>query len=109
MTPVLEIAVAVTAITTALLGGLFGLYKWVTGTVRTSQTDSKDEINRLEKRLTDLERTAVSKADHQASITLINNTMEGMIQALRDTTTTLTARMDMLLFEVGRAKNTRHD
>lgn len=65
-----------------------------------------DEKN-LEDRLTLLERNSVSKEDHNNNMAAIHRSMDAVALALRETSATLTSRIDMVLFEVGRKNNAK--
>ena len=72
--------------------------------VRKDIQDLKDSHKNVEGKVGHLERETVSKEDHMASMTAINNSISAVAIALRETGATLTSRIDLVLFEVERHK-----
>ena len=105
------IALLITGILAPLLVGAFSFWKMIQGKiaesiqgVRKDIQDLKDNHKTSETKISNLEKETVSKEDHTASMTAINNSISAVAIALRETGATLTSRIDLVLFEVGRHK-----
>ncbi len=109
MPPFLEIGVALTVIFGAVLGAAFALWKWVDAKVKALEETTDKKIDKINDKVETLEKNTVSKEDHNTALVGMNRAMEGMALALRETGATLTSRIDLVLFEVGRQKNIKHD
>lgn len=114
------IGVIITGILMPLFGAAFWLWKQILGKIAESQKISADRIDSMaserarllqetrneEKELADriksLEQNSVTKDDHNKSLEAMNRALEGMSLALRETGATLTSRIDLVLFEVGK-------
>lgn len=64
----------------------------------------KEDHTNFKNRLELLEKNAVSKDDYQNDRDATNRAIEGIAIALRDTTATITGRIDLVLFEAGRRR-----
>jgi len=69
----------------------------------------KLETDKIESRMADLEKTAVTKEDYQADRDATNRAIGEIGLALRETSATITSRIDLVLFEVGRNRNGKPD
>lgn len=105
MPPILEIGVALTVIFGAVLGAAFALWKWVDSKVKALEDSTDKKIEKVDLKIDNLEKNTVSKDDHHASMGAINKSIDSIALALRETGATLTSRIDLVLFEVGRQKS----
>lgn len=105
------IALLITGIVGPLLVGAFSFWKMIQGKiaeavqgVHADIQDLKDDHRTVEGRVHTLEKDTVSKEDHSAAMQAINTSISAVAIALRETGATLTSRIDLVLFEVGRHK-----
>lgn len=103
------IALLITGIAAPLLAGALAFWKMIQAKiteslagVRKEFADLKAAHDKSEGLIAALERESVTKEDHLASMTTINNSISALAIALRETGATLTHRIDLVLFEVGR-------
>lgn len=121
------IAAIVTGILVPLFGGVAWVWKSIGAKIKEGQkatearldemaaerqrllNEIKTDEKNLEDRLTLLERNSVSKEDHNNNMAAIHRSMDAVALALRETSATLTSRIDMVLFEVGRKNNAKSE
>lgn len=103
-----------------LVGGGYALWKDMTGKIEAAESrvekaadeaeaEHAKEHDRMNARLDNLESSRVTKEEHRIAMEAVSRAVEGFTLALRETTATMTQRIDTVLFEVGRHNRGKTD
>lgn len=118
-----EMITALIAIGGPVLALAFGAWKMIEKKVNESLTGVKLEVDNMKKertnlladrkaveadharRLESLEKNTVTREDYVMDRESTNRAIESIALTLRETTSTITSRIDLVLFEIGRQKH----
>ncbi len=103
-----------------LVGGGYALWKDMTGKIDAAEArvsgsadeaakEHEKEHDRMNARLDNLESSRVTREEHRIEMQAITRAMEAFALALRESTATMTQRIDTVLFEVGRQRHGKTD
>lgn len=110
-----DVIIAIIGIATPLFGAAFWLGRWLDRKVKENIKTLQDQmagyvgerqrlLTEFNARVSELERSSVSKEDYLQDREAINRAMDGIALALRESQATVTSRIDLVLFEINRGK-----
>lgn len=115
-----EMILIIIGILTPVLGGVAAIWRMIDKKVNTQVSDLKKEVDRLEKataradevatkRIEKLETNTVSRDDYLTDRQSMERAIENIALSLREGLNTVTQRVDLVLFEIGRNNGNKKD
>lgn len=93
------------AMAATIIGAAYTLWNRLSSKIDKVEANAAIQVAALKKDFDTLEKTVVLKEDHNESMRNMTRLVEGINLALREMGATMTQRIDMVLFEVGRQNN----
>lgn len=109
MTITLELIVIVLGILTPVLGGAAAFWRMIERKINDRLSSLSTEVARLEKKVEKLEATSVSRDDYLTDRQSMERAIENIALSLREGLNTVTQRVDLVLFEIGRNNGNKKD